>query len=235
MCDTFLSSSFFGIKCRRWCLYICKTCVEGWCYTSDAGFSEVLNLLKYYFHVCNKKNFFQDRTCMHRYVVMPKRLSILSMVSDICISLLSWVDLLQLIINIGHQTFGMVMTKMFWMLVHLPQRRQRVGGLWMVWHWIHSSDLQYVHVQNTPVVDNDELSAPFYAFSFHFSTRILLHVYRVHALLVPFFLLWFVCEYYPESRALTQFIGLIPAVLFLALTAMWTELPGRFSKALLLT
>ena len=72
-------------------------------------------------------------------------------------------------------------------------------------------------------------------FPFHFSTRILLHVYLVHTLLVPFFFLWFVCAYYPESRFVTQFIGLMPAVLFLALTAMWTELPGRFSKALLVT
>ena len=70
---------------------------------------------------------------------------------------------------------------------------------------------------------------------FHIFTRILLHVYLVHTLLLPVFFLWFVCIHHPEDRFLTHIFGLIPAVLFLALTALWTELPGRFSKALLLT
>ena len=66
-------------------------------------------------------------------------------------------------------------------------------------------------------------------------TRVLLHVYLLHTLLVPIVALWMICTYYPKYQALAQVIGLIPAVLFLALNAMWTELPGRFSKALLLT
>lgn len=73
------------------------------------------------------------------------------------------------------------------------------------------------------------------SFPFKSATRALLHVYLMHTLLVPFLFLWFVCTQHPESRFVTQFIGLIPAVLFLALTALWTELPGRFSKALLVT
>lgn len=66
-------------------------------------------------------------------------------------------------------------------------------------------------------------------------TRVLLHVYLLHTLLVPIVALWMICTHYPEYRTLAQLLGLIPAVLFLALNAMWTELPGRFSKALVLT
>ncbi len=66
-------------------------------------------------------------------------------------------------------------------------------------------------------------------------TRVLLHIYLIHTLIVPIVALWMICTHYPKYRSLAQVLGLIPAVLFLVLSAMWTELPGRFSKALILT
>jgi hypothetical protein len=62
----------------------------------------------------------------------------------------------------------------------------------------------------------------------------LLHISIVHALLVPFIALWMICVEFPEYRTAAQLFGLFPAVFFLALSAMWTELPGHFGKALIL-
>jgi len=62
-----------------------------------------------------------------------------------------------------------------------------------------------------------------------------LALYLVHALAVPVIALWIICAGETHLyRNLAQFAGLFPGLLFLALTAMWTELPGRLSKALLL-
>lgn len=66
-------------------------------------------------------------------------------------------------------------------------------------------------------------------------TRGVLWFYMAHTLGVPVAALWVICAGdVPLYRSLAQFVGFFPAVLFLALTAMWTELPGRLSKAALL-
>ncbi len=65
-------------------------------------------------------------------------------------------------------------------------------------------------------------------------TLILLNVYLLHTLAVPVIALWLICTDFPEFGTAAQLLGFFPAVLFLVLNAMMTELPGRFSKALLL-
>ena len=66
-------------------------------------------------------------------------------------------------------------------------------------------------------------------------TRGLLGLYLMHTLAVPVIALGVICAGDVHlHRNLAQLLGVFPAVLFLAVTAMWTELPGRLGKAALL-